>query len=104
MRLVVGISLIANGTWKFQTSQAIELTILNILAIGVGALLAAGLWTPIAGFMVGLLAIWGAVSQHASVCPTVLLGTMGVGLALVGPGGWSFDAWLFGWKKIDIED
>jgi hypothetical protein len=28
---------------------------------------------------------------------------MGAALALVGPGALSMDAWLFGWKRIDIE-
>ena len=29
-----------------------------------------------------------------------MLGTLGVALALLGPGGWSVDARLFGWKRI----
>jgi hypothetical protein len=32
-----------------------------------------------------------------------LSAAIGAGLALVGPGAWSLDAWLFGWKRIDIE-
>lgn len=104
MRLVVGISLIANGAGKFQADQAIELEVLNILAIIVGALLTVGLWTPVAGFLVVMLAAWGARAQHASLCAVVLSATIGAGLALVGPGAWSLDAWLFGWKRINIED
>jgi putative oxidoreductase len=104
MRVVVGASLIANGIGKFQAGQAIELEVLNVLAIAVGALLIVGLWTPIAGFMVTILAVWGALDQHANLCPVVLSSAVGVGLALVGPGAWSLDAWLFGWKRIDLED
>jgi putative oxidoreductase len=104
MRLVLGISLIANGVVKFQAGQAIELEILNILTIVVGALVTIGLWTPIAGFLVMVLTIWGARDQHTGVCPAVLSATIGAGLALVGPGAWSLDAWLFGWKRIDLED
>jgi putative oxidoreductase len=103
MRLAVGVSLIANGIQKLQTGQPIELAILNLLAVGDGALLVAGLWTPVAGFFVPVLAVWGLLIQSASLCPIILLATIGMGLALVGPGALSLDAWLFGWKKIDIE-
>jgi hypothetical protein len=34
----------------------------------------------------------------------VVLATFGAGLALLGPGAWSIDARLFGWKRIDIRD
>jgi putative oxidoreductase len=103
MRLVVGISLIVNGIQKFQTGQSIELVILNLLAVGDGVLLIAGLWTPVTGSLVSVLALWGFLAQNASLYPVILSATIGVGLALVGPGAWSVDAWLFGWKRIDIE-
>jgi hypothetical protein len=32
----------------------------------------------------------------------VLLGTLGVALALLGPGTWSFDARRSGWERIEI--
>ena len=104
MRMVVGSSLIANGIVRFRAGQPFELTILDILAIGDGVLFVVGLWTPVAGSLVVILAIWAILAQHASRCPTVLPAVIGVGLALVGPGAWSVDAWLFGWKRIDLED
>jgi uncharacterized membrane protein YphA (DoxX/SURF4 family) len=103
MRLAIGISLIVNGIQKLQAGQPIELTILNLLAAGDGVLLIAGLWTPVAGFLVVVLALWGLKAQNVIPCPALLSATIGVGLALVGPGAWSLDAWLFGWKRIDIE-
>jgi len=32
------------------------------------------------------------------------MATIGAALALVGPGAWSLDWRLFGWKQIDIRD
>jgi putative oxidoreductase len=99
----MGISLIAYGIQRFQVGPSFELAILNLLTVGDGVLLVAGLWTPVAGFVVSVLAVWGFLTQNASLCPIVLSSTIGVGLSLIGPGAWSLDAWLFGWKRIDIE-
>lgn len=102
MRLVAGIALIVHGIDKLRAGQPIELTVLNALAIGSGALLAAGLWTPIAGSLIVLLALLNMLAPHENLSPNILLATIGAALALLGPGAWSLDAWLFGWKRIDI--
>jgi putative oxidoreductase len=104
MRAVVGVSLVVNGIESFRTGESLGLITLNLLAIGDGPLLIAGLWTPVAGSLVVIFSIGHAFAQHESPCPAVLLATIGAGLALVGPGTWSLDAWLFGWKKIDLQD
>jgi len=64
--------------------------------------LIAGLWTPITGSIVVMLALPKTAAQPGNWQAYILLATMGVALALVGPGVWSVDARLFGWKRIDV--
>jgi len=77
---------------------------LDVLAIVAGILLIAGLWTPIVGVLVVAIELWHAFSQPGDPMTHILLATLGASLALLGPGAWSADARLFGWKRIDIGD
>jgi hypothetical protein len=76
--------------------------IFDLLGAGDGILLVVGLWTPISGGLVVVLAIWSVLTEKGYQCPAILLAAIGAALALLGPGGWSLDARLFGWKRIDI--
>ena len=73
------------------------------LSIGLGLLLLAGLWTPVAGTLVAAEALW---NVYSSGYPWrwIMLATLGAALALIGPGGWSVDARLFGWRQLEIGD
>jgi hypothetical protein len=74
------------------------------LPIGAGLLLLVGLWTPLAGLLVVVLECWPLFAQPQDPWPHILLATLGGALALLGPGAWSADASLYGWKRIDIKD
>ena len=65
-----------------------------------GVLLIAGLWTPIAGAIVAILEASLALRSPANVTLPVFLAVLGATLAMVGPGTWSIDAWVFGRKRI----
>lgn len=103
LRLVSGGFLIIHGVEKCWPGQPVSSLIVGLFAIADGALLAVGLWTPIAGPLVILLSAWAIFGQHQDPHPGILLATIGAALGLIGPGGLSVDAQLFGWKKINLE-
>lgn len=102
MRLVAGSSLIAHGLMRLWGGQPAQLFIPEALGVVAGILLLGGLWTPIAGSLVAALGAWQSVTQPGDPWANIFLGTIGIGLALLGPGEWSMDARLFGWKRIDV--
>ena len=79
-------------------------TILCALTGVVGIFLLIGLWTPVAGTVLAVLASWSAFLHRAEFLNWVLLGALGAALALLGPGAWSVDAQLFGWKRVELPD
>jgi uncharacterized membrane protein YphA (DoxX/SURF4 family) len=103
MRLVVGSVLLARTGPTLWSDPPMHLTpTAASLAIS-GLLLAAGLWTPVAGAVVAMIELSEVlrVAAHSHPLVSLLAGTMAAALAMLGPGRWSVDARLFGWKRID---
>jgi putative oxidoreductase len=101
LRLVIGSSLVVRAASKLRIDPPLNVTIPAVLAIGAGILLVAGLWTPIVGTSVALIEIWKMIMLPGDKWIWLLLGTAGAALAMLGPGLWSIDARLFGWKRIE---
>ena len=104
MRLVAGTALVARAIAILGGGPRLGPAILQAIAIGAGLLLLAGLWTPIAGALAAVIYIWEMFSVPGDLWTKILLGTLCAALALLGPGAWSVDARLFGWKRIDIRN
>jgi putative oxidoreductase len=103
LRVVAGIAAIVHDLMKLEAGLPIGGVILKVLSIAAGSLLLAGLWTPFSGSLVAMLGLWNLITTHpADPWVTILLVTIGAALALLGPGAWSVDARLFGWKRIDL--
>ena len=102
MRLVVGSALIVRASFRlWSDSLPVSVTIPALLLMGAGILLIAGLWTPIAGTLVALTEIWKMLMLPGDKWLWLMLGTAGAALAMLGPGLWSVDARLYGWKRLE---
>ena len=101
MRLVVGFALVSNAGSTLLRVPAIPITILSVLLAAAAILLIIGLFTPIVGTLVAMIETCRLVIIPADRLLYLLVATFGAALAMLGPGLWSVDARLFGWRRIE---
>lgn len=102
LRIVAGSLLTHDGVAGFLGSRSIQPIAQSAILAGAGVLLILGLWTPIAGALIAVIELWLLVGATDQLRSTVLLASLGIALALLGPGDRAVDARLFGRKRIDI--
>ena len=102
LRCVAASLLIHDGIVALFDTPPVGIIIFDVIAVGTGLLLLAGLWTPLAGLLVVVPEL--AFTFHSTVHlrSAILLAAFGAALAMLGPGEHSIDAMLFGRKRIDI--
>ena len=101
LRLVLGIALIVRAFGKLSGEPTTHVTVLAVLGIGAGLFLLIGLWTPVAAILVAAIQLWKICWKLGDPWIYILLGTIAVAVAMLGPGLWSLDAQIYGWKRID---
>jgi putative oxidoreductase len=75
----------------------------QLVIVTAGLLLIIGLWTPVVATVMVLLELRQIISRHGDPASDILLCALAFAIALLGPGAWSVDARLFGWKRIEID-
>jgi hypothetical protein len=101
MRLVVGAVVLwraGPGLWSGLPLHIVASASLALAAL----LLIAGLWTPVAGAVVAVVAIAEILTTGELLNGRLLAATIAGALTMLGPGRLSIDARLFGWKRIDL--
>ena len=91
------------GVLALLAGPPLGTVLFQMLSVGLGLLLLAGLWTPMVGVVVAAEALWNVFSS-GHPWRWIMLATLGAALALIGPGAWSIDARLFGWRRLEIRD
>jgi uncharacterized membrane protein YphA (DoxX/SURF4 family) len=105
MRVATAAALLLRCVSALSDAPSIEAWALSNLLPAVSALfLLAGLWTPFAAALVTGIEVWHTASQTGDPWIHILVGALAVALTLLGPGAWSVDAHLFGWRRIDVRD
>ena len=99
LRAAAGIPLVYTG---FLTTASSFPSTLEAISAGAAVLLLIGLWTPLAGALIAAAELSLAVRHPAEPWTYVHFAIMGAALAMLGPGGCSLDARLFGRKQIQI--
>jgi len=67
---------------------------------GAAVLIWIGLWTPLASVAAAAIQIIVIILGHQINLALLVFVALGLSLAMLGPGAWSFDARLFGRKRL----
>ena len=100
LRVIVATALIARCV-QLVNGESLQAITPHVIVAGAGLFVLFGLWTSVAGAVVAIIELFIAFSHHDPWL-SVLLASVGVALALLGPGNWSVDARRSGWKRIEI--
>ena len=101
MRLVVGVALIDRAGSALLGDPPLPMTIASVLLGCAAILLVVGLYTPIVGTLAAVFEICKLLTTSSDWLVYLLVATSCAALAMLGPGLWSIDARLFGWKRIE---
>jgi putative oxidoreductase len=101
MRLVVGAVVLWHTGPRLWSGSPLHIILYASLILA-ALLLMAGLWTPVVGAVVAVVAIFEMLMTGEPPVGRLLAATIASALTMLGPGRLSIDARLFGWRRIDV--
>ena len=99
-RILTATLLIHLGFLEFTSASLSLSTVPHVVGAAAGIFLLVGLWTPFVGTLIAVIEVWIALTQANGLWMPIVLATLGITCAMIGPGAWSLDARLFGRKHI----
>ena len=103
LRVTGGITLVVRSILVLENTRTFGTGFFQLFIATAGLLLIIGLSTPVVAIVTALLELWRIISRHGDPASDILLCNLALAIALLGPGAWSVDARLFGWKRIEID-
>jgi uncharacterized membrane protein YphA (DoxX/SURF4 family) len=101
MRLVVGVVVLWHAGPRLWGDPPLHMIVAYASLALAALLLIAGLWTPVAGAVVAVVATSEILTTSEPPVARLLAATIAGALTMLGPGRLSIDARLFGWKRIE---
>jgi putative oxidoreductase len=99
LRLAAGLSLVAVAQMAGDLGHIAGLLV-RFATGGAAVLIWIGLWTPLAAAAGTTIQIITIAIERQFNLSLIVLAAVGTSLAMLGPGAWSFDARLYGRKRI----
>jgi putative oxidoreductase len=104
LRFAVGGILLTNGIAWLASGSHHDVIAPPIIGVCAGLLMLIGLWTPVGSILAVISQSWTLLVSGIMPQTAILLISISVGVAMLGPGAWSIDALLFGRRRLDITD
>jgi putative oxidoreductase len=102
LRFAVGIIAITHDVMVLARGSSLAFAAFHVFLTVLALMLLVGLWTPIVAALMSISAFLEVALHDVSWLQCVSVAFLSVALALIGPGAWSIDARLYGWKEIKI--
>jgi putative oxidoreductase len=99
LRLAAGFSLVGVGSMLGDVGDTAAL-FLRCASLVLAVLLLIGLATPVAGIVDAAIQVGVMILDKRYDSSCMVAAALGMALAMLGPGAWSLDAWVFGRKRI----
>jgi hypothetical protein len=99
LRFAAGLSLASTAHVAGDVAETASF-IVRCVGDGVAVVIWIGLWTPLAAAAAAAIQIGVVIFGHRLDVSLLIFAAVCLSLSLLGPGAWSFDARLFGRKRI----